>query len=178
MARNWWYYWAALALLGLAAIVIPIVYNLGLQLTPAQLETARQRWAREGSRQYQLLQLIRHDDDAQGEELLLWVEDGKVKQVVQNSQPLRFHEAMAVVVGGIVERAEVLDFSSHSVEGLFDAIDRQLQADAQTNATARRNYSTATFDQRDGHPIRYVHRVSGTRQRQEWLIKMIQQAGK
>jgi len=173
MKRNWVYYWLILAALGIVAIAVPIAYNLKVQLTLDQLIRARQLWANHAPGKYQLLVMIRYDDNPASEELHLWVEDGKVVQIFRNDEPLSFHQAMGLVVGGIVLARERFDFQGQTVEGLFARMEKQLKADEADSAGNRRNYSTAVFDPVNGHPVRYVHRVSGTRQRQEWLIRLI-----
>jgi hypothetical protein len=35
-------------------------------------------------------------------------------------------------------------------------------------AAGGRNYATAIFDTKDGHPLRYIHRVSGSDERIQW----------
>jgi hypothetical protein len=57
-----------------------------------------------------------------------------------------------------------------TVEEMFDHIERQLREDRA--APGRRNYATASFDSRDGHPIHYVHRAAGTKKRLEWQIRL------
>ena len=68
----------------------------------------------------------------------------------------------------------VRDLSSQTMEGLFDQIEAALKQDAVS--PGRRNYATAWFDSRDGHPVRYVHRVAGTSKRLEWQIKLTRDA--
>ena len=59
---------------------------------------------------------------------------------------------------------------AYTVSGLFERMERFLIED---QAASQRNYVTAVFDARDGHPTHYVRRVSGTQQRLEWVIKML-----
>jgi hypothetical protein len=171
MQRNWLAFWSMLTVLAIAALIIPIVYNLRLQLTQEQLDTARQRWREHGLSNYELRQLIRYAGEMLGEELRVTVRAGKVVQVIQNDQQLLPTDAIGMVVGPLVDLMPTRDFSSQTVEGLFDQIEQRLRSNAVSSG--RRNYATAVFDPRDGHPIRYVHRVSGTKERLEWQIKLI-----
>ena len=52
--RRWVPFFLVLVALGAVAVVVPIVYNLRLQLRPEQLEQARQRWREQGPPDYDL----------------------------------------------------------------------------------------------------------------------------
>ena len=139
MQRNWLAFWSLLTVLAIAALIIPIVYNLRLQLTQEQLDAARQLWQDHGPSDYELLQLIRYEGEALAEELQVTVRAGKVVQVIQNDQQLLPHDAIAMVVGPLVDLMPSGDFSSHTVEGLFDQIAQRLRGDAVSSG--RRNYA-------------------------------------
>ena len=62
------------------------------------------------------------------------------------------------------------DYPNLTVEGQFAEIERGLQLD-QAEAV-RRNYATAAFDLRDGHPTHYVRRVRGSGDRLEWNVNL------
>src|SRR4051812_35261360 len=53
-SRSWMAYFLLLFVLAASGMVIPIFYNLGLQLRPEQLAEARARWAEAGPRDYDL----------------------------------------------------------------------------------------------------------------------------
>jgi hypothetical protein len=147
-ARNrlWMLYFLVLALLSVVAVVVPIVYNLGLQLRPEQLAEARRHWAEAGPADYDL-----------------WIERRTTNPAGETHQ-----EGFVVHVrGGIVASP---DGHSDTVEGLFEHIAANLAADAAR--TDRRNYATASFASTDGHPTRYVHRSAGSKEREEWLIRL------
>ena len=63
-----------------------------------------------------------------------------------------------------------VDYPNLTVEGQFTEIERGLQLDQA--AAARRNYATAAFDLRDGHPTHYVRRVRGSGDRLEWNVNL------
>ena len=53
---------------------------------------------------------------------------------------------------------------------MFARIDARLKKD--TERTDRRNYATASFDKQDGHVTHFVHRVAGSREREEWTVRL------
>jgi hypothetical protein len=55
------------------------------------------------------------------------------------------------------------------VSALFEQIEAALRQDETAD---RRNFATAQFDPKDGHPLRYVRRVRGTKERMEWHVKL------
>ena len=56
------------------------------------------------------------------------------------------------------------------MEGPFAVIEKGLQLDLAEGV--RRNFSTAAFDLRDGHPTHYVRRVRGSGDRLEWNVNL------
>jgi hypothetical protein len=168
---RWVALFLVLAVLGAAAVVIPLVYNLRLQLTPGQLAEARARWEASGPRAYDLGYLVRIDDgQATGnEEYVVRVRDGRVVLVGCNGELLRVAPAAGCVAGPGVRAVPGVNPQDFGVEALFRMIETNLRRDA---AQGGRNYATATFDPRDGHPIHYVHRARGTGERQEWTLQL------
>jgi len=174
-ARNpvrWVAFFLVLAALGAAAVVIPLVYNLRLQLTPGQLAEARARWEASGPRAYDLGYLVRTDDgQATGnEEYVVRVRDGRVVLVGCNRELLRLTPAAGCVAGpGGAWAVPGVNPQDFGVEALFRTIETNLRRDA---AQGGRNYATATFDPHDGHPIHYIRRARGTGERQEWTLQL------
>jgi hypothetical protein len=179
--RRWIWFFAVLAALGAAAVVIPVVYNLRQQLRPEQLAEARERWRQFGTDDYDLAFEVRYDTDPRPDQHQVQVRDGKVVSwVINGEQQIR-------TPGAPLPDARPLDnppgagdatlevWKRPDVEGIFNMIEKWLQEDAAS--TGRRNFATASFDPRDGHPFHYVHRVAGTRQRQEWNIKLTRVTG-
>src|SRR5262245_62672717 len=153
--RSVWFF-LVLVLLGTAAVVAPIVYNLRQMLTPEQVAEARARWEAKGPADYQLSFLERIDDDRpdtyeatvrRGELVGLKVNDKSV--AVAKLTAARRHE--------------------FTVPGMFDLIEQHL---AEEEGGKRRNYATAYFDPELGFPVRYVRRVHGSRARLEWNVKL------
>jgi hypothetical protein len=173
--HRWVWFFALLATLGVIAVVIPIVYNLRQQLRPEQLAEARERWRQHGASDYDLAFEVKYDTEPRADEHAVQVRGGKVVSWAINGQdlarapgdtlpPSQRAEASA---GG---EALLEMWKRPDVEGLFNMMQKWLEEDAASGS--RRNFATANFDSRDGHPLRYVHRVAGTRQRQEWNIKL------
>ncbi len=75
-SRHWVWYFAVLAVMSATAIILPIVYNLSLQLRPDELAAARQRWKANGSRDYDLQFQEKLTDlgDASDSEWYVWVQ--------------------------------------------------------------------------------------------------------
>jgi hypothetical protein len=173
-SRRWVWFFSLLAALAVAAVVIPIVYNLRQQLRPEQLAEARERWRQNGTSDYDLAFEVKYDTDPRADEHIVQVRDGKVVSWVVNGEKL-VHAPDGTLP---LQRAEASPGSEAllemwkrpDVEGLFNMMRKWLEEDAASGS--RRNFATANFDSRDGHPLRYVHRVAGTRQRQEWNIKL------
>jgi hypothetical protein len=173
-ARNplrWVALFVVLAALGAAAILIPLVYNLRLQLTPGQLAEARARWEASGPRDYDLEYLVRTEDGraTENEEYVVRVRDGRVVLVGCNGELLRVSPAAGCVAGPGVRAVPDVSPQDFGVEALFRTMEENLSGDA---GRGGRNYAVATFDPHDGHPVHYVHRVRGTRQRQEWTVRL------
>jgi hypothetical protein len=157
-SKRWLWFFGLLALLGAVAVVLPLVYNLRMQLTPAQLAEAEERWRQNGPADYDLDFTERLNDDAEGDKLLVRVRGGEVVAVLREGEPLSAKEL------------PVPERQLYSVPGLFRQIEKRLQED---RASGRRNYATAYFEKKTGYPARYVHRERGTRRRLEWHVKLL-----
>jgi hypothetical protein len=168
---RWVGLFVVLATLGAAAVVIPLVYNLRLQLTPGQLADARARWEASGPRDYDLEYLLRNEDgrETENEEYALRVRGGRVVLVACNGELLYLDPAAGCAAGPAVRAVPGVNPQDFGVEAILRTIEADLQRDA---AQGARNYTVATFDPADGHPLHYVHRDRGTRRRQEWTIRL------
>jgi hypothetical protein len=158
--------------MGTAALVIPIVYNLRQQLRPEQLAAARERWRQNGASDYDLAFEVRYDTDPRPEEHAVEVRGGQVVSWVVNGEKLvPAPDGTRPPPGTSAGGDALLEvWKRPDVEGLFNMMQKWLDEDAASDS--RRNFATANFDARDGHPLHYIHRVAGTRQRQEWNIKL------
>jgi len=138
-----------------AAITLPIIYNISLQLRPEELASARQRWKANGPRDYdlQFQEKITEHGESSDSEWVVKVRDGKVTVVTCDSETL-----------------PAADYPDLTVDGQFAVIEKGLQLDLATGV--RRNYATAAFDLGDGHPTHYVRRVRGSGDRLEWNVNL------
>ncbi len=174
MRRSWLWFFGILVLLAVAAIIIPIVHNQRMQLTPQQLAHARALWQEKGTDNYDLSYSERTDREPEADEFRVKVRRGRVVALSCNGQVIRFDDVAGLVLGPVTRSLPLRDLSDCTVEGLFNLIEANLKEDEQ--ATGRRNYATAWFDSRDGHPVRYVHRNLTTKKRQELYIKLTREA--
>ncbi len=160
-SRRWVLVFAALALLGAAAVVVPVVYNLSIQLTPEQVRAARERWQANGPADYDLLFQERV---GQGPVDIYRVEvrGGRVLRVAAVGT-----DGTALPLGEV--SAE--ESQAYAVPALLGQIERDLEEDLRDGK--RRNFATASFDRTFGHPTRYVRRARGG-ERIEWRVRLTQ----
>jgi hypothetical protein len=168
---SWLWFFAVLAVLGIAAMVIPIVYNLSQQLRPEVLAAARQRWHEHAPADYRLELLVQttHEGNEEKDEYVLEVRGGRVRMAGSNKELLYLDPSMAVLVGPAILALPPEDLRRHGVEALFDRMEEALKDNA---AAGGRNYLTAKFDPIDGHPEHYVCRIRGTKERVEWFVRL------
>jgi hypothetical protein len=160
--HSWLWYIAGLAVLGALAIAIPLVYNLRLQLKPADLQAAEERWQQQAPRDYDLEYLWKEEGDAgsqvpperQREEGRLEVRGGVIRQALRNG--------VAVPPQTCADR---------DVTALFRLIASYLEVDSQPGAP--RVYVVGQFDPADGHPVHYVRRVTSSRRRIEVIVQLV-----
>jgi hypothetical protein len=170
-SRRWVVFFVVLGLLGIAAMVIPIVYNLGQQLRPEQLAAARERWRRNAPADYDLKLLVHttHEGRETEDEYLLAVRGGHPRALGSNRELLYIDPSAAVLLGPGPLALPPEDPRRYGVEALFGQMEEALRHD---EASGGRNYVTAKFDPDDGHPQRYVRRVRGTKERVEWFVRL------
>jgi hypothetical protein len=168
---RWLLFFAVLAVLGVAALTIPIVYNLRIQLRPEEVAAARQRWQREAPADYDLKLLVKTTtaDGERDDAYDLVVRAGRPRLLGSNGSLLYVDPSLAVVLGTGVLTLPQEDVRLYGIDALFAQMEKDLREDA---AGSGRNYATAVFSPVDGHPTRYVHRLHGTRNRIEWLIRL------
>ena len=169
-SRGWLWFFLILVAMSAVAITVPIVYNLSLQLRPEQLAEAERLWHEHGPRDYDLEYAEKVDPDSHIFIYQVKVRDGRAIALVCNGKTELIDERAGLVVGSIARLGDAAEAQEHTVEGLFRQIEQALQKDAERGG--RRNYVTATFDKEDGHPVRYIRRVAGSRDRVEWNIRI------
>jgi hypothetical protein len=170
---RWLWFFLALAALAAAAVVIPIVYNIGLQLTPEQLEQARALWDERGPKDYDLEYAEKLDPDTRIFIYRVKVRGGRAVAFGCNGEPELLDEAAGLALGSAVRMRPPGDFQEHTVDGLLRRMAAALAEDRRAaRQGGRRNYATARFDRQDGHPLHYVRRVAGSRERLEWNVRL------
>jgi Family of unknown function (DUF6174) len=176
--RSAFWFFFLLAIAGAFAVIVPVLFNLRQQLRPEQLDAARERWKQYGPRDYDLLYQAKQDRDPRPDEYQVIVRDGKVSAVFVNREVWLARE-LATSLGGAIGPAilalatEVVpqrELSGYTVEGLFQRIEQNLEKNAESGGN---NFATASFDAKDGHPIRYIYRVKHTPERLEWNVRLI-----
>jgi len=160
-SRRWIWFFALLVLLGLCAMIIPWAYNLAQQLHPEQLAAARALWNQTKPPDYDLEYAVKEDDNPdadpsagpQTQSISMRIRNGRVESALRNNVEISPEE-----------------MKNYGVEALFDLIQRNLDLDGQRGQP--RTYAHARFDKTDGHPIHYVRRVLGSRQRMEIIVEL------
>jgi len=155
-SRTWIWIFGALFLLGSLAVLINYGYNLQQQLTPAELQAARQRWDQHGPANYDLRVQIRRHSPAPGDPAVidnysLQIRDGKVTNAVMND--------------AVLERRYWDEFD---MPGLFDSIDEFLRRDRKPGQP--QTFLKGTFDRRDGRLLKFIRRVRGSTERLEIVV--------
>jgi hypothetical protein len=170
--QGWIGFFVILAALGTAAVVIPIVYNLGLQLKWDALEQAHARWRANGPADYELDYQERHTHNGASDETAyrVSVRNRRVTAVACNGE-LTFLGSAGPALGlGPWTYDLPGKCGARDVDEMFDHIESQMQQDLDHS---QRPYATADFDPKDGHPRRYVRRIRGGAERLEWTVKLI-----
>jgi len=175
--RHWQGFFLVLSILGVAALTIPVVYNLSLQLRPEPLAHARELWRRAAPVNYDLkwLELLDHGAGEEKYEYTLEVRGGRPQLLSCNGELLYAEPGLAVLAGPGFLALPQENPQRYGVEAMFDLMDGMLRQDASVGG---RNYCTAAFDPRDGHPLRLVHRVRGAGERLEWIVRVVEPGGR
>jgi len=172
-SRRWIGFFVVLVLLSAAAIVLNLAYNLSIQLRPEQLSDSRRRWQENKPHDYDLKYLVEvtrgTETEPEKNACLVKVRGGRVVLVVDNDTVVYLEPSLAVVAGPAPLSVSSEDPGRYGVAALFEQIETALRQD---ETTGRRNFATAKFDAKDGHPFHYVRRVRGTKDRVEWNVKL------
>ncbi len=170
--RRWIGFFIVLAVLGIIAIVVPIVYNLSIQLRPEQLADARRRWRENAPADYDLTYLVKSAPGgvpAMDRDYFVQVRGGRVVLVVDSGEIVYLEPSLALFAGPAVLGVSSEEAEQYGVPALFEQMEAALHQD---ETGGRRNFATAQFDPKDGYPLHYVHRVRGTKDRIEWNVKL------
>src|SRR5579884_1821870 len=165
-SRRWIGFFVVLAVLAVVAIILPVAFNLSIQLRPEQFIEARERWQENGTRNYDLEYLIKttHGNEEEERAYLVQVRGGHAVLVVCDSDVVYLDPSLALVAGLAVPALSSDDPRQFGIPALFTEIEATLRQDA---SSGQRSFATAQFDPKDGHPFHYVHRVRGTKERIE-----------
>ncbi len=173
-SRVWIVFFLMLAFMAGLGIVVPLVYNLSLQLKTEDAAAARKLWQTKGPADYDLEYRTKVDRDEpieyrvavrNREAAFLATAKGEIVVMAEELE-----EAIGLVAGGTATICAPRIASSeeltrqHTIDGFFHLIEAKLSDDV---AVGGRNYATATFDPECGYPIRYIHRVRGSNERIE-----------
>ena len=156
-SRNWIWFFAVLAFLGVLAVTILGVYNLRQQLKPEQVEAARSLWEEKGPRSYDLEYTVVKPGSAE-ELYLVQVRGRRTVKVTLNGRPLE-------------ERL----YRDYGMGALLDQIDAFLEHDARPESP--RTFAKALFDPGDGHLVHYVRSVRVNREHLEITVTRLDPAG-
>lgn len=171
-SRRWIGFFVVLGTLSVVAIVVPLVYNMSLQLHPEQLAAARRRWQENGSADYDLSYLVKRELGgvaAREEEYLVQVRGGRVVLLADEREVVYVDPRLAVVAGPVVLAVLSENPRHYGVPALFEEIEAAVR---QRAAGEPRDYIKADFDPKDGHPYHFIHRVPRTKDRVEWFVKL------
>jgi len=155
--RNWLWFFAALVVLGAAAVAINWAYNARQQLTMDQLRAAEERWDKNGPADYDLT-IDKTYQSATGDEprtdhFEVTVRGRKVVQATMDGRPL-----------------DRRLWDEYDVDGWFGFVERFLEMD--TTPGAPRTFRAAEFDPQTGQLLRFRRSVSGTHERQELVLTL------
>jgi hypothetical protein len=172
--RVWIAFFLMLAFMAGLGIVVPLVYNLSLQLRAEDAAAARKLWQTRGPADYDLEYRTKVDRDepieyrvAVRNHQAAFLATPKGEMVVMAEE---LEEALGLGAGGaatvwIPRTASSEELTrQHTIDGFFRLIEAKLADDV---AVGGRNYATATFDPEYGYPIRYIHRVRRSDERIE-----------
>jgi hypothetical protein len=172
---NWVAFFVVLTLLAGGAAALPVLFNLRQQLRLEQVESARERWRDHAPASYDLEYTVKYDREPAPERYLVLVRDGRIVFAARDGQPLHLAAEARTAAGALA--GAFTDGRRHGIEAAFAHIETILREEAEAG---RRNYVSGIFDATDGHPKRFVYRVRGTDEREEWnfLLSPPGQAGR
>ena len=168
--RLWIGFFLLLATLGGAAVGIPIVYNLGLQLKPDDELRARQLWDEKGPRDYDLELMRRENRQETADEYRIKVRGGQVTAVESKTEGiLLVDETVGLALGPVIRVQPVENLARFTIPGLFDEIESNIRQDAEVPAGKHKYAAGVVRDERGwpADPLRSSHRRHETARRME-----------
>ena len=166
-SRAWLAFFAVLIVMGVAGVMLPVVYNLGQQLKAEDLEKARASWDATGPTDYDLTFSIRYDGDQIAERHVVLVRDGKASFAACEGEVVHAAPAVGALLGLVgfdAERQRPRDMPA-IYQHIADLLNDQEESGG-------KNFLAVVFDPRDGHPRRIVRRVRRSSTREEWQIRL------
>lgn len=154
--NNWKWFFAIVAALALAASIVLVVFNLRQQLTPEQLDAARQLWIGHGPASYTLIYTEKFSSQAGSESknhYVVKVRDRKVTEVLVNGAP----------------KEERLEY--HDMNGLFNEVEAFQDKDSKEK---RKVFCRASFDDNTGAIRSYVRYVPNSSERQQIDVESLE----
>ncbi|NBO92708.1 MAG: hypothetical protein EBV06_10435 [Planctomycetia bacterium] len=164
---GWLVYFGVLSTLSGLAIVLPIIYNLGQQLSSEQLEAARSRWRENGPPDYDLTFTVRHDRDQTRQRYVVRVRSGQVLLATCEGEVLYASVPLSGAIG--LPFGSAAESPPWTIERVFERLTGML---AERETTGGRNFLVAVFDPKEGYPRRFVRRIARTSTREEWDLKL------
>jgi hypothetical protein len=156
--RGWLWYFLILVVLTIAATGILVVYNLGQQLKPEELEAARKLWDEKGPANYTLVYKTKNKDD---EEVTY-----RVKVREKKTVEATFSSSSKNLS---IDKEQLGHYGMH---GLFVDVERFMEIDQKKGA--RRIFCRAIFDPETGAIRWYVRRVMGSTERLEITVEKLE----
>ncbi len=144
--HAWIYFFAFLIVASVGVCVFMICFNLWIQLTPEQLEEARQVWKENDIKNYNMIYTKNLNDKI--DTFVVKVRADQVVEARMNGEPLSKETRVY-----------------YSMDRLFADIERFMTMDQNPNAP--KVYTIGRFDPKTGAVLYYVRRVMGTKDRVE-----------
>jgi hypothetical protein len=147
---SWTWFFAVLTLLGLAAIAVPLWFNLSQQLRPEELARARELWERNQPADYDIEY---SQTGLTPEKFTVRVRGHQVRSVTSDDRPL-----------------PPGSYPYDDMGALFRFIETHLANDNQPGSP--RTFTVAGFAREDGHVLHYIRSVWSTHERIEIDVRL------
>lgn len=156
--RNWVWVFGILLVLGVAAVSINWIFNVGQPLTKERLQEARNLWKQHRPNNYNVriikTSMFASVDGSKGttvDEIVVHVRDRKITAFFVNGKE---PEPLATA------RDEQQRRESYDMDGLYDSIEEFLRMDEREN---KKSFMRARFHKSDGRLTLFTRQVNGLR---------------